>query len=569
MLCIQKINIIIVISFIVISTNVLAVNPEIPSSAETSRFLADENSSLNQPDIEQPLIIPYSSYKEPIPDSTKSIIINLKQINIEGLSVFPKKNLEALYNSYLNKKVSLSVIWQIAQDITNYCREKGYFLSQAYLPQQVVKNGVITIQISEGYISKIEMPDDLKNSKIANHYIKDILNTKFITINKLESALLKLNDMPGYSFRALVEPLRHVEDKLHEGAVLLRLMPISDKESKKLISLDNYLSRFLGPQKVSASYSASLFKMQQTKVNIISSIPTKKLMYGSFSHDMLIAPNSSIIIQGSKTHTNLGYTLAPLDITGDAKSASIGFKYQLIRQRAKNLYFKIALDAINTANYIMSSTFTNDHIRALRFSTNYDFSDNWKGYNTALITLSQGIKAFDASNANAMFTSNMGAKPNFSKINYLISRNQKIVGNWSAVFSSSGQFSSLPLYSYEQFGYGGQAFGKAYDSSEIVGDQGISGSLELNYADLGNFQKIKLEPFCFYDIGKVWAKQNANHLAYSQSAASTGLGIRFTTKKEIAGEISLAWPLIKNILTPIYGGNNWGPRISFQISKKF
>ena len=46
----------------------------------------------------------------------------------------------------------------------------------------------------------------------------------------------------------------------------------------------------------------------------------------------------------------------------------------------------------------------------------------------------------------------------------------------------SGQWASGPLYSSEEFGYGGKNFGRAYDQSELTGDHGVAASVEVDYA---------------------------------------------------------------------------------------
>ena len=80
---------------------------------------------------------------------------------------------------------------------------------------------------------------------------------------------------------------------------------------------------------------------------------------------------------------------------------------------------------------------------------------------------------------------------------------QGVTPNWSLFAAASGQVASGPLYSSEQFGYGGQAFGRAYDASEITGDHAVAASLGMRYSGIDPMHGVRLMPYGFYDMGRV------------------------------------------------------------------
>ena len=73
-------------------------------------------------------------------------------------------------------------------------------------------------------------------------------------------------------------------------------------------------------------------------------------------------------------------------------------------------------------------------------------------------------------------------------------------------------------------------------------------------------------PYMFYDIGEVWS--DAIGQVKRESGASAGFGIRGTTVGGISGNVGIAWPLTREIATPIYDGKE-GPRLILQLSKEF
>lgn len=114
-----------------------------------------------------------------------------------------------------------------------------------------------------------------------------------------------------------------------------------------------------------------------------------------------------------------------------------------------------------------------------------DGADRWDGYTTATVTMSRGLDVFHSSDAGNVLLSRLAANPAFMKFEGMVTRLQDLPGRFSLLATVTGQQTSNILFSSEEFGYGGQTLGRAYDSSEITGDQGLAGGLELRYMGWG------------------------------------------------------------------------------------
>jgi len=498
----------------------------------------------------------------PMPEGAKHIRFVLKDVRIVGATVFSPAQLADIYKPYLNRDITLDVVYSMANLITERYRSAGYFLSLAYLPDQRAGNGVITLQVVEGYISTVELPKEVETPRVIKAYIDGLIAQKPITAQAIESFLLRLNDLPGYSFVGTLSAVAGAKD----GAVKMTLQ-VSDKEGKGQISFDNFSSRFLGPNEVSASYAKSLLPLQQTTVSVLGSLPTDGVKYATLSHAIVLAPDITLEALGSFTKANPGYSLEPYDIQSESAFLSAGFTYQWIRQRQENLSLKVVLDSRNSNSDLLGVQFTRDRIRSLRMSANYDTADSWRGYNVASFKISQGIEGFGSSRKGEKNLSRAEASPHFTKFELSLSRQQVITEDWSLLMNTSAQAASGPLFSSEEFGYGGQSLGRAFDSSELTGDHGIAGSLEIRYGGWNDLQPVSVSPYTFYDIGTVWNEDIAQ--VKHESGASAGFGIRAANRFGINGNIGLAWPLMPDIATPIYGQTKTGPRILLQISKDF
>lgn len=534
----------------------------VPGPADAGRIRPEER--IMQPDRnqDQQVTVPSAVPVTPAPEGAKDIHFTLKAVQVVGATALTREQLDDIYAPYIGKEVTLDIAWMIAGTITERYHNKGYFLSRAYVPQQRIKDGGIIIQVVEGYIGEVELPDKVKERRVVRGYIDRLVAQKPVKVETVESFLLRLNDLPGYSFRAVLSAL----DEKGGAAVKLTLIP-SKKDGRGQITFDNYSSRYLGPNEVSLSYSTSLLPLQQTSATALTSLPFTKLRYGMLDHTLAIAPDITLEFNGGVTQAFPGYTLERYDIDSVATSASLSLNYQWLRQRQENLALKFTLDSRNVTSDILNTPLTRDHIRALRAGASYDLSDSWRGYNMANLTLSQGIDGLGASQKGDLNLSRSGARPDFTKAELSLSRLQGLTQDWSLYGAAFGQLASGVLYSSEQFGYGGQAFGRAFDASEITGDHGVSGALELRYGGWSDWQPVTLQPYGFYDIGTVW--NSAPGQPKRESGASAGLGLRFETIWHQSGNIGLAWPLTRSVATPIYGQGSNDPRILLQIGQNF
>lgn len=180
-------------------------------------------------------------------------------------------------------------------------------------------------------------------------------------------------------------------------------------------------------------------------------------------------------------------------------------------------------------------------------------------------TLTQGLGILGASSDGARNLSRAEAQSDFTKLELSASRLQTLDDDWSALVQASGQIASGPLYASEEFGYGGQIYGRAYDSSEVVGDGGAEAAIELRYTGFRTMQPINVEPFVFYDYGFVTNEDAAQ--ANFDSLSSAGGGVRFASIWGQAGMLAVAFPITRESNAPTYGLDS--ARILFQVAHNF
>lgn len=535
----------------------------IPGPADAARVRSPLEDAPPKRDEEQGIAVPAATTAS-APEGADTIRFVLRRFEIQGATAFDAAELESLYAPHIGKEVSLSILWEVAAKVTERYHNAGYVLSRAYVPQQEIDDGAVFIRVVEGYVGEVELAGPAKDNRVVQQMIKGLTARHPLKADDLEKFLLQLNDLPGMAFRAI---LAQAQDKeASEGAVRL-VLEMQEKRGRATATYDNFGSRFLGPNQAALSWSGSFVPMHQTSLYGMISAPWNEMKYTSLSHSVALTSDLALDIGAGRVLANPGYSLEVFDIQSKSDNASIGISYKPIRQRHRNLLLKLGLDAKNVSSEILGAPLTRDRIRAVRGSATYDTSELWQSYNVATFTLTQGLDGLGARKAGSLNLSRGEAQPDFRKAELSLSHSRYLVDNVMMVASAVGQAASGPVFSSEEFGYGGQSFGRAFDVSEITGDHGVAGALELRYTGVGEWQSITPTPYVFYDIGKIWNEDAGAD--ESESGASAGLGIKMQLPYNLNANIGAAFPLTRPVSTPIGHNNRKNPRYFIQILAEY
>lgn len=552
----------------------------LPGPADASRIPQREEPPTKGPPLSKPAPPPAVAAPVRAPEQSRSVTLVLRDVRIEGMTVFTPAEVTDLYASLLGRETTLDVAWSVAARLTERYRARGYFLTTVVVPQQEIRDGVVVLRAVEGYIGEVRLTGPLARRGIVQAWLDRLRAYRPVRADQIESVLLHLNDLPGVSLQAVLEPME--TSGASDGGVRLVLDPRPAPRLRGTIGVDNNGSRFLGPNEAQIQAQAVTLPLQRTSLNVLSSLPFRDIQYYRLKHEAPLFPGATGEIYGSFTRSAPGFTLAPEQIRSRTVFLGAAFDYSIIRQRQENLSLRLALEAQNTHSDVKGAPLTRDAIRAARATLAYEIEDPWGGQNSLTTTVSRGLNAFGASPAGARNLSRASARPDFTKASFDASRLQPLGRGFSLLASTSAQVASGPLYSSEQFGYGGQAYGRAYDNSEITGDKGLNASVELQYSapctpsgpvasganpDLGELWRVQTTYFAFYDVGSVWSRAGTTNLPYA-SGSSVGLGLRISTKSGLSGVLGLAQPVTRRIANPI-DGNGRSPRYIMGLTYAF
>jgi hemolysin activation/secretion protein len=207
-----------------------------------------------------------------------------------------------------------------------------------------------------------------------------------------------------------------------------------------------------------------------------------------------------------------------------------------------------------------------DRLRIVNLGLSYDFVDQYRGVNLVSFNLSKGFDIFDSTKTESENLTRSVGHSDFTKLSGQVLRLQQLAPSWMLLGAFSWQYSFEKLLASEEFGVGGAQFGRAYDSSEITGDQGMAFKLELQKAFQPKKKYLRdVQAYTFFDYGAVWNRIPISTGSTVQDLNSLGLGIRFNVTDRISGYLEWDKPLNQEVSAE---GNKDG-RFFFSLSARF
>lgn len=503
------------------------------------------------------------------PAGAEKFMLKLSSVNYEGLSVYQPADLESIYAGKIGQEISVADVYQIAAEITRKYRNDGYILTQVVVPPQTIEGGVVQLQVVEGVVDGIAVEGVASDSERAliEAYAAQVKGAPLST-QKLEQAILLINDLPGVSARAVISP-----SATETGAADMRVV-VERKDYQGVLSLDNYGSRYLGPLQGQASVSAnSLLNMNERITVDLVYAPgggiSKELAYGDIAYEQPFGPyGTSLELKAALASTDPGYTLSQYDINGHSSSYSAKINQPIIRTRAFNWSTYGLFDVRNNSTQSNIDNTRKDYIRALRAGTELDFIDNLftVAYTTMNVEVAQGLSLFGASDNGDADLSRAAGNPQFTKLNAEVQRLQRLSSNINLLLGVRGQISNDAMLSSEEFGVGGPNYGRGYDPSEIVGDSGFAGKAELQVTEpLATDWVRTYQVYGFLDAGRVWNEDATTAADQDMSVASTGFGVRTTLHTGTEAGMYVALPIGRDV--EALGDQD--PRVYFNLQQRF
>ena len=462
-----------------------------PHAPEGAQPRSDKHSTLSatkQSDYEIPVVS-----KRPF-DTVDGPKLSVEHFKLEGADAFENS---AISQQTLNRMLedirksqpegfTVGELQQVANQVTQYYRQKGFILAQAFVPAQTIQNNTIVISVLSG---KLGQTTPYGN----DHYSSELMTWHFahladqaVQAKVMESALLRLNDTPGLEASGVFRPGQNV------GETELVLNAKAEKPLDFVLIADNHGVETTGTSRLigSLNWNNPTGNGDQMTITVLQTFDPDDSTNGAISYKLpIFIPAFSVGLSYNSNNYVIGQSTAAPDIDGKTEIASLNTSYSFVRSRTLNV--SGTLDFSRKWAEVKFKDFDvnlgEDHLSVFSTTVNFDVIDGILGgdITEGSLALHKGLADFAGSmdsngDNNSLRTGNSGeyAGGDFDKISFDITRLQLINSSNTVLIRLKGQHSDDLLSSIEQFAMGGPNSVRAYPVSEYIHDKAIFTSIE-------------------------------------------------------------------------------------------
>ncbi len=536
-----------------------------------------------------PDVVPRSEPVRPALSAPPGLKVTPTRFRVSGNTIYTEAELADAAKEFLGKEQDINGLNDAATKMRAYYRERGYFLAQAYLPRQQIRDGVVEIAVIEGRIGKLEI-NVKQGTRISESLIRNILEAHLkegdiITETGLEKPLLLVNDLPNAIVTSEIRPSKTV------GAADLRInLEQADDLVNGFVDFDNAGSRFTGEYRLGISMNVNSPLGMGDQLTIRSFATEERFLLRRIAY----------VVPVGSWGTRIGVSLLDFDYrvgkdfstpanqggAGDLKAHGYGVAHSffvfhpLIRTRNANLIVQYAyedkklFDRVDSVPENLRKTDT--YILNHKLGVVGDFRDGLfgGGLNAYQFLMTEGEVNIAPFNILAQDQAGRKTAGAYAKYNYELRRLQRISDQSSMLFALQGQIASKNMSSAERFSLGGPAGVRAYPVGEATGDNGYVVNVEYRYIMPGlKIRGADLTLSGFYDVGHVrvdkdfFAGEQAFRGRNNRTLAGAGVGLSLGKDGDFLFRAVAAWRMEDEPATA--DGVKRSPRVWFQAVRWF
>ena len=435
---------------------------------------------------------------------TRSVLV--KGFKVIGNDEFSETEINSVLAPYLGQTMTTGELEQIAETLTKYYHDKGFFdESTAIISPYIVKNGIIVLVVDEKHleqdgISVVNSGERIQTAKVLNLW-NNTMKPGAMKQSDYERAMLLTNDFAGISAKAdLYYGTKDNTDDL--------VITVTDEDVfNGNIDIDNFGSYYTGRTQV----GTTLYWNSPTKHG--EEIVARFITTGKYSNYGYLDVAVPVFDNGTRLGASIDFLdyelkhqLANQGGDGNVWNATAYAKYPIVRTEDFNV--EAELDYVHTVMKDNNLTAEIDNTTlnkgVLKLSANRSDTFLLNGITYLDVSLTRGnvdLNDLSYSDLDALTTKTAGS---YTKVNYSLSRYQNLVGDFSSKISVDGQWASKNLDTSEKYFLGGPYSMAGYPVGQIAGDDAFVFYADLRY----DFHNVPwggdFQVNTFYSYG--WAK---------------------------------------------------------------
>ena len=498
------------------------------------------------------------------------VLIPVKRIDVLGSSILTSVEIESLVVPLQNKSVTLNQLQEVTDKISQIYQDRNYITSRAVLIPQDIKDGIVTIQVKEGSLERVDVKraGDLVG-RLNDSYIRDrVLQAGATPLNfaNLEDALQLLRADP------LIGDIRANLTTGSQANQSILQITVSEAKSFSIRPFfDNYGNTSTGIYRIGVNLQ---------ELNTTGNGDSILVGYTRSGSADIYQLNYQYPInpQGGTLGFNFSAGQSPiteppfdsLNILTDSQTYELAYRQPLLRSPREEFAIGVSTAFENSGSYFGNRSFNFQNFkfddgrsqsRVLRLSQDY-LSRDPSGAWVLRSTFNMGLNVLGATIRN-----DGSPDGRFFYWGGQVLRVQRIGTDRDtlAFFRLNMQFSGDQLLSLNRFSIGGAQSIRGYRQNQLTGDNGVQASVELQFPvarDEEGLATVKLLPFV--EAGTIWNSSGVN--STNQSLIGLGLGATYQPMRNLLLRLDYGIPLV-NVSNS--GNNLQDSGLYFSINANF
>lgn len=506
--------------------------------------------------------IRFEGGKAPAMPGADNVRFPVRTLRVTGQTVYTEAELLGQTGFISGGDVTLGDLRGMVAKIANFYHRNGYFVAQAYLPAQDIKDGSVTIAVLEGRYGNVTLRNqtNLSNS-LANGLLGGLNSGDLIAAAPLENRLLLLSDIPGVNVKSTLVPGTAV------GTSDLLVDVTPGRRVTGNVEADNAGNRYTGEYRVGGTVNINnpLGLGDVASFRLLTS--GRGLTYGRASYQAQFG-KAKLGVAYSALEYEIGKEFASLQAHGTAQIASIYGNYPLIRSRNTNLYALVNFDHRTYQDKVDSvlppANVTDKTANVWMFSLYGSHRDRLGGGGVSSFSLTWSAGDLDIETPSVRAADALTARSNghYGKLAYSAARLQNVTDTVSLYAGINGQFASKNLDISEKMGLGGAYAVRSYPVGESYADEGYVLNLEARWRLPKFTERLpgQMHLVGFVDTGRVKINRNPwvageNH----RTLSGAGVGLTWADYNNFVLSAYYAWKLGNAVATsaPDKNGRLW------------
>ena len=467
----------------------------------------------------------------------------LEKINFEGNTVkdIKESELQNLALEVLGEDIYFDELLEVCSKVTNLYRSKGYLTSYATVPPQRIVDGVATIKIVESKVGDMNIEGEKWTRE---WYLKHIIMGKaglrqgeVFNAKNLQRAMKEINKEDYVQVQTEIEREKGGDENTQITLNVRDRFPIDLN-----VAYDDYGRSYTGAQRVSILLGMHNLTGLGDKIyggTILSNGSTGWMAGYSLP---VSSYGTRLSFDFNDSHVRLKGPYSNMGVKGNAQSYFFKLTHPLIQTAKSDLFIYSGYDLVNantsaynnTSHPERLSTYNLHVWRSGLYGMTDDSYGRWIG--NLGIDFGMGGNGHGAPQDTTFFKLTGGA-----------TRVQRLTARTVGIVRANAMYSPNKLFAAEQFQLGGPYTLRGYQPAELIGDYGVSGTVEyrfpfpfLNHLSQKLDERVRLA--IFYDFG--WLGENGDVYNYpKQFLQSVGCGAYLSFTDWLTAQVGVGFPL--------------------------